>query len=56
MKIESDIRVRVDEMLRVAEFAIAFPQRDLHIQTLRPLDLRILRDGPNDNQDLRKVV
>jgi small-conductance mechanosensitive channel len=43
-RIESDVRFRVDELFREANITIAFPQRDVHLDTLRPLDVRVVRD------------
>ncbi len=40
----SDLRFRVDELFREAGITIAFPQRDIHIDTLKPLDIRVLKD------------
>jgi small-conductance mechanosensitive channel len=40
--IESAIRFRIDELFRQAGIVIAFPQRDVHLDTLRPLELRII--------------
>lgn len=44
--IESDVRFRIDELFREAGIVIAFPQRDIHIDTVHPLDLRMV--GPGD--------
>lgn len=37
----SDLRYQLDERFRAEGITIAFPQRDLHIDTLRPLDVRL---------------
>ena len=42
--IESDIRYRIDSLFREAGVVIAFPQRDLHIDTLSPVEVRVLSD------------
>jgi small-conductance mechanosensitive channel len=42
--IESDLRFIIDELFRNAGIVIAFPQRDIHIDTTKPLDLRIVKD------------
>ncbi len=44
-KIQSDIRFRFDELTREANINIAYPQRDVHLDTLRPLEVRVL-SGP----------
>lgn len=43
--VESAVRFRVDELFRAAGIVIAFPQRDVHLDTVRPLDVRVIRDG-----------
>ncbi len=40
--IESDIRFRIDELFREARIVVAFPQRDIHLDTPSPLDVRVL--------------
>ena len=46
-KIQSDIRFRFDELCRDAGIVIAFPQRDVHLDTIRPVEIKIV----SDNQD-----
>lgn len=41
-RIESDLRFMVDQYFRDAGISIAFPQRDLHLDTQRPLEVRML--------------
>lgn len=43
--VESDIRYRIDLLFREASIVIAYPQRDLHLDTLRPLDVRVVGAG-----------
>ncbi|MEA2040609.1 MAG: mechanosensitive ion channel [Thermodesulfobacteriota bacterium] len=43
--IESDIRFRMDELFREAGIVVAFPQRDVHLDTQRPLELKITGCG-----------
>ncbi|MFH1674386.1 MAG: mechanosensitive ion channel domain-containing protein [Pseudomonadota bacterium] len=49
-QIESDIRFRINELFREAGIVIAFPQRDVHIDSTRPLEFKILHaersEGP----------
>jgi small-conductance mechanosensitive channel len=40
-QIESDIRFRIDELFHQNDIVIAFPQRDVHIDTLKPLEVEI---------------
>lgn len=41
-KVESNIRYRIDELFREAGIVIAFPQRDVHLDNIKPLEVRIL--------------
>lgn len=41
LRIESDLRYRIDELCREAGVVIAFPQRDVHLDTIRPLEVRV---------------
>ncbi len=41
-RIESDMRFIIDEMFREAGLVIAFPQRDVHLDTSSPLRLEIM--------------
>jgi small-conductance mechanosensitive channel len=42
--LESDLRFMINELFREADIVIAFPQRDIHIDTSKPLDLKIVKD------------
>jgi len=35
----------INEKFNNAGISISFPQRDVHLDTLKPLDVRISRDG-----------
>ena len=39
----SDIRFRIDELFRENDIVIAFPQRDIHLDVISPVDVRINR-------------
>lgn len=43
--IESDLRFAIDELFHKAKITIAFPQRDVHLDTLKPLEVRMV-DSP----------
>ncbi len=43
--VASDLRYRVDEMFREAGIVIAFPQRDVHLDSSQPLDVRLLNES-----------
>jgi potassium efflux system protein len=42
--IESDIRFRINELFSEAGIVIAFPQRDIHLDTQKPLEFRLVKD------------
>jgi len=44
-RIESDIRYRIDQLFREAGLVIAFPQRDIHLDTTSPIDVRLFSAG-----------
>jgi hypothetical protein len=37
--------MRIDELAREAGLSIAYPQRDLHLESVRPIDVRVLLPG-----------
>lgn len=43
-KIESDIRYRIDNLFREAGIVIAFPQRDVHLDSHKPLEIKVVKD------------
>lgn len=45
--IESSLRFRIEDLFREAGIVIAFPQRDVHLDTQRPLEFRLL-DGDDE--------
>jgi potassium-dependent mechanosensitive channel len=47
--IESDIRFHIDELFREARIVIAFPQSDVHLDTQKPLEFRLVKDQSDPN-------
>lgn len=47
MRIESDVRYRIDQLFREAGITIAFPQRDVHFNAAQPIPVRVV---PGDEQ------
>ncbi len=48
--IRSDLRFRIDELFRDNDITIAFPQRDVHLDSLSPIDVRITgQSGASDS-------
>jgi small-conductance mechanosensitive channel len=41
----SDIRHRISERLAEAGIAIPFPQRDLHLEATKPIEIRMVNPG-----------
>jgi small-conductance mechanosensitive channel len=52
-EVESDIRFRIDELFNEAGIVIAYPQRDVHLNVMRPLEVRL---APDATRDLRRVA
>lgn len=44
-RIQSDLRYRIEHLFREAHISIAFPQRDVHLDTIKPLEIRLRRDA-----------
>jgi small-conductance mechanosensitive channel len=44
-QIESDVRFQIDDRFREAGIVIAFPQRDVHLDSAKPLDVRVVEGG-----------
>jgi len=51
--IESDIRFHIDELFRKAGIVIAFPQRDVHLDTQKPLEFRLVKDRSDPNESVK---
>jgi potassium efflux system protein len=49
--LESNIRFRIDDLFREAGIVIAFPQRDVHLDTTRPLELKVVDPGGFPKKD-----
>ncbi len=43
LRIESDVRYRIDHLFRDAGVSIAFPQRDVHLDADRPIPVRLVQ-------------
>jgi small-conductance mechanosensitive channel len=49
LQIESDLRFAIDDLFRNADIVIAYPQRDVHLDSLKPLEVRVLGDRAPDH-------
>lgn len=47
-KVQSDLRFTIDDAMHEAGIIIAFPQRDLHLDSLRPIEVKMVGGGSND--------
>jgi len=55
VKNKTELHMAIDKAFREAGITIAFPQRDIHFDSRRPLEVRIARDREETAQDgLRK--
>ena len=54
MQTESNVRFLVEKHLREADIVVAFPQRDVHMDTSKPLDLRIINVDKDDLPDAER--
>ncbi|WP_425617697.1 mechanosensitive ion channel domain-containing protein [Anatilimnocola sp. NA78] len=52
-EVESDIRFRIDELFSQAGIVIAYPQRDVHLNVMRPLEVRM---APDAAREFRRVA
>ena len=43
--VASRIRFRIDDLFREHELVIAFPQRDVHLDSAKPLEVRVVHEG-----------
>ena len=43
-RLRSDLHYRIDALFRQDNITIAFPQRDVHLDTLKPLEVRLARE------------
>ena len=48
--IRSDVRFRITELFAEHDIVVAFPQRDVHLDTSRPLELRMLANAEADDE------
>jgi small-conductance mechanosensitive channel len=53
-QIRSEVRFRIDELFRDNDIVIAFPQRDVRLGNLAPLEVRVLNDARDDDSGERK--
>ena len=54
-RVQSDVRFRIDNLFREAGITIAFPQRDVHLDGLSPLEVRMLPPEDDDGDEAPAV-
>ncbi|OGU01614.1 MAG: hypothetical protein A2W29_11095 [Gemmatimonadetes bacterium RBG_16_66_8] len=47
-RIESEVRFRIDDLFRAAGIVIAFPQRDVHVDSVKPIEVRVVSGGSQE--------
>lgn len=45
--IKSDLRLRIEQLFKHAGIVIAFPQRDVHLDSQKPIEVRMLKSEDN---------
>lgn len=53
-KAESELRHAIDQLMRQAQISIAFPQRDIHLDTLKPLEVHVRQIAEQDTLSVRR--
>ncbi len=51
VQVRDDLHMAIDEAFRKAELEIAFPQQDMHMDTARPLEVRLIREKQGASKD-----
>ncbi|MDP8208470.1 MAG: mechanosensitive ion channel [Candidatus Electryonea clarkiae] len=54
-RIRSNVMLAIDDAFREAGIVIAFPQRDVHLGTLRPLNVNLIRTNEDTDQDEQSI-
>jgi small-conductance mechanosensitive channel len=50
LRVESEVRFRIDDLYREAGIVIAFPQRDVHLDATAPLDIRLVKEASDAHE------
>ena len=53
-RIESDLRHVIDRLFRETNITIAFPQRDIHLDTLKPLEVNVRQIAESSGTTIRR--
>jgi len=52
-RVQSRIRFRIDDLFREHGVVIAFPHRDVHLDSVSPLEERVVRAGTSSDEESR---
>jgi small-conductance mechanosensitive channel len=50
-QVQSQLRFRIDDLFREHDLVIAFPQRDVHLDSVAPIEVRVLNGGVRPESD-----
>jgi small-conductance mechanosensitive channel len=53
-QIESELRHTIDRLLSDAKITIAFPQRDVHLDTLKPIEVNVRQIAEDQGLAIRR--
>ena len=53
-RVESELRHTIDRLMRDAQITIAFPQRDVHLDSLRPIEVNVRQMTAGGQLSLRR--
>jgi small-conductance mechanosensitive channel len=56
LEIESDLRFRIEELLSDRGIVIAYPQRDVHLNVLRPVEVRLTQPASSSLSPARSAA
>jgi small-conductance mechanosensitive channel len=48
VEVESELRFEIDDLFRTAGIVMAYPQRDIHLNVMRPVDVRMIGAERNE--------
>jgi len=53
-KVRSELRHRINTLFEDAGISIAFPQRDIHLDSIRPLEIRVVNSPATHSADIHR--
>jgi small-conductance mechanosensitive channel len=52
-QVKSEVRFRIDDLFRENDLVIAFPQRDVHVDSVSPIEIRVVQSDPAPKEESR---